>query len=440
MGISQSLHTGVTGLTVNADGMSVIANNIANANAKGFKRDRAEFEDLLSLDIGSGSGGAQVGRGARLRDVRTMHTQGGLTVTDNLTDLAVQGMGFFVIGPKGADVQESAGKFYTRAGSFMFDKDGYLSDSAGGRVQGYQTNELGVLSTRLSDIRIETNSIAPSQTRKLQLNLNLDAREKPLAEEFDINKPELTSSFNNTLTIFDSHGAAHQMTMFFRRLEDSEGISWEWHATVDGKDVADPDGDAKLKEIGKGVVKFDSKGALLEEVTEMSEVNFAGGAAPGQVIDFDFGKNTSIEGGNGVNATSSIAAKSITNFHSQDGYEAGNIKSLRIEQDGSILGVFTNGVVKRLGAVALATFENQDGLQKAGKNMFFSSIESGPAKIGMPQSGTRGSIYASSLEESNVDLATEFVNMIMTQRGFQANSRSVTTTDTMYEEVINLKR
>jgi flagellar hook protein FlgE len=438
MAISQALYTGVTGLSVNSDGMAVIANNIANANAKGFKRDRAEFEDMLSIDLSTGSGAAQIGRGARLRDVRTMHTQGGLAVTDNLTDLAIQGMGFFVVSNANTEVQESAGKFYTRAGSFMFDKDGYLSDSSGGRVQGFMTNELGALSTRLTDVRIETNSIAPQATKHLIMDINLDAREKPPVEDWDINRAELTSNFNNTLTVFDSYGGSHQMTMYFRRLEDTDNVAWEWHATVDGREVTDADG--KMKEIGKGVVKFDAKGNLLEETTEFSEVNFANGSAPGQVIDFDFGKNITTEAGNGVGASTSIAAKSITNYHSQNGFEAGNIKSLRIELDGTLLGVYTNGIVRPLGAVALATFENQDGLMKAGRNQFISTIDSGPPKIGMPQSGTRGSIYASSLEESNVDLAQEFVNMIMTQRGFQANSRSITTTDTMYEEVINLKR
>lgn len=440
MAISQALYTGVTGLSVNSDGMSVIANNIANANAKGFKKDRAEFEDMLSIDLSSGAGSAQIGRGARLRDVRTMHTQGGLAVTDNLTDLAIQGMGFFVVSNQNTEVQESAGKFYTRVGSFIFDKDGYLSDTAGGHVQGYMANELGVLSTRLQDIRIETNSIPPQQTSNLMMDVNLDARAKVLEEEWDINRAELTSNFNNTITVYDSQGGSHQMTVYFRRAEDdADGITWNWHAAVDGQEVEDADG-AKLKEIGNGVVKFDGKGNLLEEIQEQFEVNFAGGPAAGQVINLDFGKNIANEGGNGVGAATSIAAKSVTNFHSQNGYEAGNIKSLRIELDGQIHGVYTNGVVRPLGAIALATFENQDGLMKAGRNQFYSSIDSGPPKIGMAQTGTRGSIYASSLEESNVDLAQEFVQMIMTQRGFQANSRSITTTDSMYEEVINLKR
>ena len=161
------------------------------------------------------------------------------------------------------------------------------------------------------------------------------------------------------------------------------------------------------------------------------------GSFPEQKINLDFGVNLAEEGGNGVNSSTSIAADSITVFHQQNGYEAGNLQSLRIDQSGEVFGMYTNGLVRKLAAIALATFENVDGLEKAGKNMFYSTVESGPAKIGMPQTLGRGSLYASTLEESNVDLANEFVNMIMTQRLFQANSRSITTTDTMIEEVVN---
>jgi flagellar hook protein FlgE len=440
MGIHQSLYTGVTGLSVNADGMSVVANNLANANAKGFKKDRAEFEDMLSMDLSTGSGSGQIGRGSRLKDVRTMFTQGGLAVTDNLSDLAIQGEGFFVLSNPNTEVQESNGNFFTRVGSFIFDKDGYLADSAGGRVQGYLVNEDNLLSTRLTDMRIETNSIPPESTKLLNLNVNLDARETTLEEPFDLMNPEKTSNFNSTYTVFDSHGRSHMLTMFFRRTEDSgDGIGWEWRAAIDSKEVADP-GEGEYKEVGNGVVRFDSKGNLLEEITNEFEINFAGGAKPAQQIVIDFGKNVGEEGGTGLGASTSLSSASITQFHKQDGFEAGNIKSLRIDMDGSLTGIYTNGIQRKLGAVALATFENQNGLVKAGRNQFYGSIHSGPPKIGMAQTATRGSIYASSLEESNVDMAQEFVNMIMAQRGFQANSRSITTADSMIEEIVNLKR
>jgi len=439
MAISQSLYTGVTGLSVMSDSMAVVANNLANANAKGFKFDRVEFDDLLSLDLGSAAGTSQLGRGARLSRVRTIQTQGGLSVTDRLTDLAVQGNGFFVVNNPKGEKQEAGGLFYTRVGAFNFDKDGFLSDPTGGRLQGYEADNDGVLSTKLTDIRLVTNNIPPQQTDKVVMNLNLDSREEVLEGEFDIDNPVKTSNFGTTVNVFDSHGTKHAMTTYFRRIADDEGISWAWHATVDGKEVTDADG-AKIKEIASGTVKYDPKGNLLEEQYNESSANFSKGAIAGQKIMIDFGKNMGTEEGNGVGASTGTASQSITVFHSQNGYEAGNIKSLKIELDGKIKGYYTNGIERTLGSMALATFENVDGLMKAGRNQYYSTLDSGSPRIGVPQSGVRGSIYASTLEESNVDMAQQFVEMIRSQRGFQANSRSITTTDSMIEEVVNMKR
>lgn len=439
MAISQSLYTGVTGLSVMSDSMGVVANNLANANAKGFKYDRVEFDDLLSLDLSSSVGQAQMGRGARLSRVRAIHTQGGLSVTDRLTDMAVQGNGFFIVNNPKGEKQEAGGLFYTRVGAFHFDKDGYLSDATGGHLQGYEADNEGILSTKLSDIRIVTNSIPPKPTEKVVMNVNLDSREEVLEGEFDITNPVKTSNFASTVNVFDSHGTKHSMTTYFRRIPSDEGIAWEWHGTVDGKEVTDADG-AKIKEIASGVVKFDNKGNLMEEIYNEASANFTKGAVADQKILIDFGNNMGSEEGNGVGASTSTAAASITVFHSQNGYESGNIKSLKIDLDGKLKGYYTNGIEKLLGSLALATFENQDALMKAGRNQFYATQESGAPRIGVPQSGVRGSVYASTLEESNVDMAAQFVEMIRSQRGFQANSRSITTTDSMIEEVVNMKR
>ncbi|MFW7379370.1 MAG: flagellar hook protein FlgE [Oligoflexus sp.] len=440
MAISQALYTGVTGLSVMSDNMGVVANNLANANAKGFKYDRAEFDDLLSMDLSTSTGQSQLGRGARLSDVRTIHTQGGLSVTDRLTDLAVQGNGFFVVrNPKG-EKQEAGGQFYTRVGSFNFDKDGYLADQNGGRLQGYQADQNGVLASKLDDIRIVTNNIPPKPTTKVLMNVNLDSRSDLIEKDFDVDNPVETSNFNTTVNVFDSHGTKHAMTTYFRRVPDSKGMTWEWFGTVDASEVTDADSDEKIKLIANGIVKFDSQGILLEEKTIDSEANFTKGAVPEQFIDLDFGENIGEEGGTGVGASTSTASDSVTVFHSQNGFEAGNMKSLKIDLDGKIKGYYTNGIEKLIGAFSLATFENVDGLMKAGRNQFYATLESGDPRIGLAQTGVRGSIYASTLEESNVDMAGQFVEMIRTQRGFQANSRSITTTDSMIEEVVNMKR
>ncbi|MBF0440729.1 MAG: flagellar hook protein FlgE [Oligoflexales bacterium] len=440
MGITQALYTGVTGLNVMSDSMSVVANNIANANAKGFKYDRPEFDDLVSQDLSSSSGNSQLGRGARLSNVRTIHTQGGLAVTDRLTDLAIQGNGFFIINNPLGEKQESGGYFYTRVGSFMFDKDGYLSDAAGGRLQGYIADQNERIGTRLESVKVATNNLAPKATSKVMMNLNLDTRIEVNKEKFDIEKPQDTSDYVNTVNVFDSHGNKHAMTTYFKRIEDDEGISWEWHGTVDASEVTDAKKGAKIKEIASGKVRFTTAGLLLENELYESNANFTKGANPEQKIEIDFGRNVGKDKGNGVGSATSVAADSTTIFHSQNGYESGNIKSIGIDMDGKIKGYYTNGVQKILASLALASFENQDGLMKAGRNQFFATNSSGAARVGRPQTGVRGAIYSSTLEESNVDLAGQFVNMIMTQRGFQANSRSITTTDSMIEEVVNMKR
>ena len=415
MGVTQALYTGVTGLGVNADGMSVIANNIANANAKGFKFDRAEFEDLLSQDL---SGSGQIGRGSRLANVRTIHTQGGLAVTERLTDMAIQGNGFFIVSNPNTEIQESGGQFFTRVGSFNFDKDGYIADSSGGRLKGYMADKNGRVSTKLTEMRIEKANVPPQATKKINLAVNLDARTEITEGEFDVLQPEDTSDFNNTVNVFDSHGRAHQVTVYYKRIEGGdEGVKWEWNAVAPSADVVDGDPkESEFFQFGKGTIEFDSNGLLLAEETEYNTINFAQGAKAEQVIEFDFGVNTGEEGGNGVGASSSQSSGSITTFHNQDGYTSGNLKSLKIELDGTLRGFYTNGLQRSLGSLAIASFENMDGLQKAGRNQFYATHDSGPPSIGRPQTGVRGSIYSSTLEESNVDLAKQFVNDYDTER------------------------
>ena len=279
MGITQALYTGVTGLSVMSDSMSVVANNIANANAKGFKYDRAEFGDLLSQDLSSAGGGSsQLGRGARLSRVRTIHTQGGLAVTDRLTDMAVQGGGFFIVSNPAGETQESGGNFYTRVGAFNFDKDGYLAENLGGRLMGYAADANERLSTKLAPIRLVTNNIRPNPTTKVMMNVNLDARTEVNQTEWDPMRPEETSDFVNTVDIFDSHGTKHSMTTYFRRIEGDGGPTFEWRATVDPGEVTDGDPEAKLHEIASGTVSFNNMGLLLSEETTESNVNFTKGS------------------------------------------------------------------------------------------------------------------------------------------------------------------
>jgi flagellar hook protein FlgE len=456
MGIHHSLYSGVSGLASNSDGMNVISNNIANANTRGFKGDRAEFEDLLSLSLNENS---QLGRGSRLRNITTSFTQGALSNTGGITDLGIQGDGFFMVKNPKSEIQESGGMLFTRQGSFRFDKDGFVSDVNGGRVQGYMADNNGKLDTKLTDVQVSKNSLPPQATNVLSVAANLDIREKPLGVPFDINNAKSTSNFSTTVTVYDSFGTGHATNVYFQKQDVDGENKWKWYATVNGNEVeggpgANERGEQQPAQIGEGDLEFDVAGNPVmkfrnadgiptyidgTEKSDAIEVKFAGGAMA-QKIQFNFGSHEDENGSLSTQTTTSIASKSMTHYHSQNGYEAGFLKTIKVDLDGSLRGVYTNGLERRLGAVALSSFSSNAGLQKVGKNSFIATPRSGEPRVGIAQSGTRGSIFSASLEESNVDLAQQFVDMIVTQRGFQANSKTITTTDTLLEEVLGLKR
>lgn len=456
MGVHQALYSGVSGLATNSDGMSVISNNIANANTRSFKSDRAEFEDLLSVSLSESS---NLGRGARLRNISTSFAQGTLSNTGGITDMGIQGDGFFVVRNESLDVKESNGMFYTRQGSFRFDRDGFISDVNGGRVQGYMADDQGRLSSKLTDIQVVTNSIPPAASTRITVASNLDVRDRAPKEAFDPKDPDRTSNHSSTVTIFDNMGTAHSCTIYFRRNENLDVNMWDWYAVVNGTELKDSPG---LDENGKpisvtiaqGQMNFDEEGKPIPkfrnsmgvptfiDTTEQSDgfdVVFNNGASP-QKLQFNFGQHIDEMGKVGSASSTSMAAKSSTVYHSQNGFEAGYLKSIKIDLDGSIRGVYTNGLERKLAGVALATFPSNAHLTKVGRNSFIAPPKAGEPRIGSPGSGNRGSIYSASLEESNVDLAQQFVDMILSQRAFQANSKSITTTDSLMEEILALKR
>jgi flagellar hook protein FlgE len=455
MAIHYALFSGVSGLAVNTDSMGVISNNIANSNTRAFKADRAEFEDLLAVNLNEFS---QLGRGVRLRSITTNFTQGALSHTGGITDMAIQGEGFFVMRTGGADMGSSGTRTYTRQGTFRFDRDGYISDVHGQKLQGFLADADGKLETRMQDMQVSTTSITPVPTTKVTMNVNLDLREPVLIEEFDPRKPNETSNYATTVTMYDNFGQSHQATVYFAKDKD-EINSWNWYATIDGSEIKgaqpyDELGQPLPHVIGNGKISFDENGKPIMnfrtkegkpsfidvmEQSDAHEIQFANGSAP-QKVQFNFGAMEDELGKVGKTTSTSLATRSSTLYHSQNGSEAGYLKSLKIDQEGNLRAVYTNGLERRLGAIALATFPSPAGLQKTGQNCYGQTYRSGEPSVGIPQTGTRGSVYSASLEESNVDLASQFVDMITTQRGFQANSKTITTSDSMLEEIIGLKR
>lgn len=455
MAIHYALFSGVSGLAVNTDSMGVISNNIANSNTRAFKADRAEFEDLLAVNLNEFS---QLGRGVRLRSITTNFTQGALSHTGGITDMAIQGEGFFVMRTGGADMGSSGALTYTRQGTFRFDRDGYISDVHGQKLQGFLAGQDGKLETRLQDMQISTTSVTPVPTTKVTMNVNLDLREPVLIEDFDPRRPNETSNYASTVTMYDNFGQSHQATVYFAKDRDKSN-SWNWYATIDGAEIKDAQQFDELGQplphiIGKGEISFDENGKPVMnfrtkegkpsfidvmEQSDAHEIQFANGSAP-QKVQFNFGAMEDELGKVGKTTSTSLATRSSTLYHSQNGSEAGYLKSLKVDQEGNLRAVYTNGLERRLGTIALATFPSPAGLQKTGQNCYGQTYRSGEPSVGIPQSGTRGSVYSASLEESNVDLASQFVDMITTQRGFQANSKTITTSDSMLEEIIGLKR
>lgn len=242
--------------------------------------------------------------------------------------------------------------------------------------------------------------------------------------------------------MYDSLGDSHIINIYFTKTaQTSTGNTWEWNAVVNGTDSES--GNTEIQ--ATGTLDFNENGNLYDESNPIvypvgSGFQFTGGAAADQVVDFDFGTNINSEGGTGSDGTTQYAKDSATTFQSQDGYSSGSLRSITIAQDGVMTGIFTNGQTRGVGQIALAKFLAPTELTKMGKNLYAESTDSGQPVISTPGTSGTGQVMSNTLELSNVDLAEEFVRMIISQRGFQANSRIVSTSDELMQELVNLKR
>lgn len=427
MGILSSLYTGVSGMAAQGEALGVISDNIANANTIGFKASRAEFQDIISKNLKGILGGNQVGRGVKIGAVNPILTQGNVDATEKVTDLAVSGDGYFKV--KGSD-----GDSFTRDGSFHFDREGYLVTNDNQRVQGFQADEKGNILNKMADIKFPRALIPAKGTQEIKMDLNLDSRMEA-TKKFDAKDPYSTSHYSTGVEMYDSQGNKHLLSMFFNKTADRE---WSFHGLVDGKEVSGGE-EGMLSQVCEGKLKFTVDGKLeSQEVTE-SAFNFKGGALQNQKIKLNFGDDIA-SGGKGLDGTKQYGKGSDLISWNQDGAAAGTITSLSFNDEGNLTAVYSNGQATDLAQIALAKFENPEALFKVGNNRLKESRDSGGPSMGAPGSSGRGKLFAKSLERSTVDLATEFVNMIQNQRGFQANAKTITTTDELLNEVIQLKR
>ena len=406
----RSMFAGVSGLRTHQTMMDVVGNNIANINTAGFKASQVTFAESIAQLLRGASGPTanraginptQIGLGVRVASIDGVFTQGSSQVTGRNTDLAIQGDGFFIVDT--ADVRA-----YSRAGSFTFDNKGSLTGPGGSLVQGWTADSSGVIDVAqpVSSIRIPLGQvIEPKPTSAVEVGGSLSANAA-------IGGVAVTS-----IAVFDSLGNEHEVQFTFTKVAVND---WSATVTIGGVGAT----------LTPASVQFDVNGQL----TSASPLVFSGFTPPGAApMTFDTVIDSSLRlvqfGG-----ASTVEAKT------KDGQGIGFLLGYSIGDDGSISGQFSNGAQKLLGQVATATFFNPTGLLRSGDSRFVATVNSGEALIGTAGSGNRGLLSAGTLEMSNVDLAREFTNMIIAQRGFQANSRVITTSDEMLSDLVNLKR
>ncbi|MEP6890885.1 MAG: flagellar hook protein FlgE [Nitrospirota bacterium] len=407
MGILTSLFSAVSGLNTYGNAMSVIGNNIANVGTAGFKSSRASFADLVSASLGGGSTTGKVGLGVFLNDVQTSFVQGSLSNTGNTLDLAIDGNGFF-------NLRDNAGTVsYSRAGQFKVNNLGEIVDPSGRFLQGYQASATGIILGTVGNITLSTATIAPQATSTADVEANLNAASTVPATAFDATDAT-TYNFSNGMTIYDSLGAQHQVQMYYVK---AAANTWNLHSQIDGGATT-----------ARTDLVFNSSGVLTGGGAQTFSLPITGGAATPQSVAMDFSAITQYG-----------SASNLTN-QTQDGFTSGSFQSLSIDSGGQVLAKFSNGQTRTLAQIVLSRFTNPDGLTRSGENGFAETIDSGAPLDGAPTNNGLGRLLSQTIEQSNVDLGKEFVDMIITQRAFQANSKTITTSDEMLQELVNLKR
>lgn len=548
VGLGTSMWSGVSGLLANSTKMGTIGNNLANVNTYGFKGARTDFMDLMSANVGTAAGVKQIGRGVRVGTIVSDYSQGGLETTSENLDMAISGNGFFMVKQKSQ--VGSNGKmlntgnttnYYTRAGDFSFDSDGYLVTPQGLAVQGWKVDQDRIdaasasgtvlsqvpVSGEIQDIRLTQFTSPAKATSSVTMVTQLDSDTSTqntrtdgtnyyyaMTEQWDGTAspamPSTAYGYQSTIKVYDENGSPHTLTVYYDKVVSEDGKDyWEYAVTCD------PSEDGRVDSAGNpiagtetagllmtGTMTFDSSGSLENmSAYTLQASNATGGAfdasqwaaasvengypvftanfksvsdasftdSPNALnIAFNVGlsnKNGFVAGATGtllsaaaahdpdelvsfnpattkVNSTvtTSYATSSSTVFSSQNGYTSGLLTSVSVDSDGILTGTFSNGQTQKLWALALANFTNLQGLSRQGSNLYAATLDSGQGTTNRANTGSVGSISGNTLETSNVDLATEMVSMILTQRGFEANSKTITTVDSMLSEVIQLKR
>ena len=442
MSLFNTLRVGASGLGTSSMSLAVIGDNIANINTVGYKRSSASFADAIPQAVATLGGAAQLGSGAVNGDVAYSFQQGMLTGSGSPMHMALSGRGFF-------QVSDGTSNYYTRDGSFDVDQNGYLVTGSGMRVQGYNAVG-GDPSSVPGDLRLNQLQLPGQATSELTLRANLDAgsdvgtaladaRAAGLDGLSGTTMDEISgmdSVYTTSITVYDSLGEAHDVVLAFEKT-DAESNTWTWSALADGGELqlGGSAGEAgQAFEIASGEVSFDGDGELqnFSQVHSNTPWNFTGANA--QKISFDLG--SSDDGAGKLTQNSDLG--STTFSIAQDGYPMGEMTSQRVDADGKIYGIYSNGQEEVLGQLAVATFASEGALERGGGNLWMETVNSGEPALGVPGEGIRGDLQSYALERANVELEDEFVHMIQAQRAYQANSSVVRTANDTLQQLVNL--
>ncbi|QDB78173.1 flagellar hook protein FlgE [Georgenia sp. 311] len=410
----RSLFSGISSLRSHQTMLDVTGNNIANANTTGFKSSRTQFEDTLSQMIqapgapqgqNGGTNPAQVGLGVRVAGISTDFTPGAAQQTGRSLDMMIDGDGFFVVNGGGGE------QLYTRNGAFSLDATGQLVTASGARVMGWAADANGVVNANgpLSPLSLPvTTTMGARATSTVTFGGNLPADAK--VADPTATPPVEATTLLRSIEVYSADGTPTPVDVSFTLQASSPSATW-------AVSVADRSG----TQLGTGTVTFNANGSL-QNVT-LPPVTVGGSA-----VTLDLG------------ALTGFAALTTVEASGQDGQGAGVLQSFAMASDGTLIGSFSNGLKRAVGQVAVSTFANSGGLEKAGGSMLRASVNSGDPQVGVAGQGGRGDLTGGALEMSNVDLSQEFTNLIVAQRGFQAGSRVITTSDELLQELVNLKR
>ncbi|MDA8455941.1 flagellar hook protein FlgE [Acidovorax sp. GBBC 3334] len=424
-----SFQQGLSGLNAASKNLDVIGHNVANSGTTGFKASRAEFAEMVASAIGS-AGGSNAGIGVELSAVSQQFNQGNISVTGNSLDVAINGDGFFTL------QQPDGSRAYTRAGNFKLDNTGRVVTNSGAQVMGYALDPTTGTRTasNATPLTFPTSKPIPAkQTTSITAEFNLDARAPDAAGDPTATPPIAAtprSTYGTSINVYDSQGVAKPVSLYFQK---NGANTWDVYDQLD-----DPTATPPVVATAIGQITFDNNGKITGPAATAPETGFQlpltitpSPPNPNNLTSYTV--NAKLDG-----VTQFGKSFAVSNL-SQDGYTAGELTGISIENNGTVMTRYSNGVTRAEGQVALATFRNTQGLASVGNNNWVETFESGQPVLGTPTEGKFGALRSGALEDSNVDLTAELVNMMTAQRAYQANAQTIKTQDQVMSTLVNLR-